>query len=225
MNIANNHHQEIKELDVNEFLVNCEFTYWENEFKDNEYVWPHLESVRNFFGKSFGRREVVDFYKTDAHIQAKFLASMVWGHEAPENSKRDTRGPFKVREMFSSPKFSTTVINVGVDTYEEISSSYVSIKKDIRRCGPSFLTKHLYFLGKSKNTDKYPIIFDNRAAIGLVKINLSCIECLNFTSIQAATKVDAYIDFLRFVENQSSLIGCDLDQIEYFLFKYAEKSA
>jgi hypothetical protein len=222
MDIDKKFHGEIKNLNVNEFLVSCDYSYWDDEFKDNEQVNGRLNLVKERLGIKFGRKEIIGFYKTDVDLETKFLAAMIWGHEAPENSRRDTRGPYKVREMFASDTFSSTLRDVRSETYNDISRSYSKIKRNIKWCGPSFLTKHLYFLGKSKNTDTYPLILDNRVSVGLVKINLSNVGCLKFVTIQAESKVKAYIDFLKFAKAQSTLIGCELDQIEYFLFKHAE---
>ncbi len=221
MDIDSKYDLEIKSLNVNEHLVNCNYSYWDDEFKENNHVRNRLIVIKDKLGKEFGRQEVVDFYKSNVDIETKFFAAMIWGHEAPEGSKRDTRGPFKVREMFKSSNFSNTLREVNIENYKNISSSYSKMKKNIARCGPSFLTKHLYFLGKSQNKVFYPLIFDNRVSVGLVKISLMNCDCLTFVTIQAEPKAKVYMKYLEYAKEQSKRIDCKLDQIEYFLFRHA----
>jgi hypothetical protein len=193
MHIDQRFHKEIQELNVNSHKVSCEYTYWNEWFKEDELMLSRIVTLKEALGDSFGRAELVEFYKGESDIKTKFLATMVWGHEAPAGSRRDTRGPWKVEQMFESIENSTVLSNVKVETEIERAAAYSAMNKAIKRCGPSFITKHLYFLGKSINQTSYPLIYDDRVSVGLVKISLTDHSCLDLVSIHAESKVKAYI--------------------------------
>jgi hypothetical protein len=220
MNINENFHDQIRKLDVNLHKTACEYKYWKDAFKGDAPVLQRLAKIEKTMGKTFGRLELVDFYKSAAEIKTKFLAAMIWGHEAPAGGRRDARGPWKVEQMFKSLENSTVLDDVRVANNEEITTAYSNLDNAINKCGPSFITKHLYFLGKSMNTTSYPLIFDNRVSVGLVKISMNNPSCLNLVTIQAKRKAHAYVAYLRFAKEQANSIGCELDQIEYFLFEH-----
>ena len=100
----------------------------------------------------------------------------------------------------------------------DIENAYKNIDKGIKRCGPSFFTKHFYFLGKSNSVNHYPVIFDNRVANGMVKISCSDSQCLDIVTVNAKTKAKSYLAYLKMVHEQADLVGCEPDQIEYYLF-------
>ncbi len=121
--------------------------------------------------------------------------------------------------MFADSDKSQRVIRQSsILTNEEIKESYKSLNKNIERCGPNFFTKHFYFLGKSLDIENYPVIFDNRVASSILKLSLSNNDCLEILKVSVKTKPEAYISFLNFVFEQARVIGCEPDQIEYYLF-------
>lgn len=220
MDISANQYSEIRKLNVNEHYVDCAYSYWIQEFESCAPISNQISQIQEILGGRFNRADVVALYrKKDIDIKTKFLAAMIWGHEAPEGSRRDTRGPWKVRMMLESDNISETLRSVGIGTSDEVLRSYSKMKKNIDRCGPSFLTKHLYFLGKSNGNSSYPLIFDDRVATGLVRLSLDNSRCLDVVSIHAAAKKTAYAKYLEFAERQASAISCDLDMIEYYLFR------
>lgn len=225
MNINENLHEYIKSLDVNSHMVACEYSYWESWFEKDEAMLSRVSKVKIALGASFCRSDVVELYKGDYDIKTKFLAAMIWGHEAPAGSKRDTRGPWKVEKMFKSIENSNVLDSVTVESPDNISSAYTAMNRTIQRCGPSFITKHLYFIGKALSNETYPLIYDDRVSIGLVKISLNDTTCLELVSIHAEAKAKAYLAYLDFAQKQAKLIGCHLDQIEYFLFELAGSAA
>lgn len=220
MEIPNYRYAEIRDLNVDEHNVVCEYSYWEQTFKYEESNLARVLEIKESLGSTFNRADLVAFYgKEYFDIETKFLAAMIWGYEAPEGSRRDNRGPSRLQKMLNSKDFYKILKSVKIGNDKEIQSSYSKIKNNINGCGPSFLTKHLYFLGKSSGESKYPLIFDNRVAVGLARLSLSDSACLDIVSIQALPKRSAYIKYLEFARNQSTVIDCDLDQIEYFLFR------
>lgn len=210
----------IRNLDVDCHDTLCQFEYWEKEFDDNDYLLPKIEKIKHELSEIFNRTELVNFYKNpEIEIETKFIAAMIWGHEAADGGKRDARGPWKLSQMFRIPGDSQQAIRqVSIEDEKQIKNSYKLLNRKLTRCGPSFFTKHFYFLGKSIGKKDYPVIFDNRVANGITKLSLSNYECLEMVSVSIKSKPEAYIAFLNIVHTQSTIIGCEPDQIEYYLF-------
>ena len=210
----------IRNLDIDSHNTLCRFEYWEEEFNSNAYLLPKIEEIKHELSESFNRTELVDFYRNSKiEIETKFIATMIWGHEAAAGGRRDSRGPWKLSKMFNIPSDSQQAIRqVNIDDEDQIKNSYKLLNKELDRCGPSFFTKHFYFLGKSIGRTDYPVIFDNRVANGITKLALLNDECLEMINISIKSKPEAYITFLKMVHNQSAIIGCEPDQIEYYLF-------
>lgn len=210
----------IRGLNVDIHNTECQFEYWENEFIENEYIYPKIIEIKNNLSETFNRTELVDFYRREnIATETKFIATMIWGHEAPAGSRRDARGPWKLSQMFEDSNSSQRIIREStISTNEEIKASYKALNKNIKRCGPNFFTKHFYFLGKSLGAENYPVIFDDRVANGILKLSLSNDDCMEILKVSAKAKPEAYISFLRFVFEQARIIGCEPDQIEYYLF-------
>lgn len=210
----------IRGLNVDEHRTQCFYKYWEDEFPDETYLAAHLACIRESLGSDFTRSEIVDFYRrSEIKMETKFLAAMIWGHEAPADSRRDPRGPWKLSKMFADPATAQAAIrSVSVETPKEITLAYKLLDKTLDRCGPNFFTKHFYFLGKAKVLTPYPLIFDDRVANGLVKLAMSSQSSLDLVRVSAVRKPEAYLQYLNFAEREAKRIGCEMDQIEYFLF-------
>lgn len=224
MTIPKNNYATIKNLNVNEHTTLFQYSYWEKAFIANEYLLDRLRIIKDQFHNGATRDDLVSFYRKDpkqVSYETKFLASMIWGHEAPAGSRRDSRGPWKVTKMFANPTKSEDAISkVSIESEELIKTSYRTLDRDMDRCGPNFFTKHFYFLPKSKpqRPFPYPVIFDDRVATGLMKISPASKHCSSMVRISAERKPDAYLAYLNFVSEQAAKIECDPDQVEYFLF-------
>ena len=219
MQLKTSDYEIIRGLDVNEHKVTCDFSRWEKAFKDSEELQERLRTVRNELGEKFGRDDIVRFYKSkEIELDTKFLSAMIWGYEAPAGSRRDHRGPSRVKIMMESKARKDVLSNVEISNDTAIHKSFREMDKNINKCGSSFLTKHLYFLGKAIKGKEYPLIFDDRVALGSVKYSLGSETCLNFVSVHALRKGKAYIKYLEYAREQAKLIRCELDHIEYFLF-------
>lgn len=210
----------IRGLNVDEHRTQCVYKYWIDEFPEGTYLAPHLACISGSLGSDFTRSELVDFYRLpDVQMETKFLAAMIWGHEAPTGSRRDSRGPWKLSKMFANSRTAQEAIrSVSVDTPEGITRAYKLLDKTLDRCGPNFFTKHFYFAGKAKGLTPYPLIFDDRVANGLVKLAMSSQSSLDLVRVSAVRKPEAYLQYLKFAEREAKRIGCEMDQIEYFLF-------
>jgi hypothetical protein len=93
------------------------------------------------------------------------------------------------------------------------------VSDEIPRCGQSFYTKHLYFLGKAQSVKRGPLIFDNRVAYGIAKLLAKNDDGFRMISIAASRNWKAYAAYLQFAHEQAATIRCQPDQIEYFLFQ------
>ncbi|MNF80581.1 hypothetical protein D3C85_204290 [compost metagenome] len=220
MRIAAEQHQLIRNLDVDEHRTHFAYDYWANEFDDNLYLKSRLKLVRDALGDSFTRSELVSFYKEPkVGDETKFIACMIWGHEAPAGSRRDSRGPWKLSKMFADINIAEEAIrSVSLASEESLIRSYKAIHKALDRCGPNFFSKHFYFLGKSQGMCEYPLIFDDRVASGLLKLTLGSSSVMSMVNIGTIRKPDAYLRYLKFAFEQAHEICCEPDQIEYYLF-------
>ncbi len=219
-NIPSNRYEEIRSTDVNLHKVRCDFNPWRKKLADLD-LGPRVEKIEDILGDCFGRSDVIGLYRRDDIQPAtKFLAAMIWGHEAPAGSKKDGRGPWKVSEMFSDPEASIKLLeSTRVGNEEQIRTSYRQLNKGLKRCGPNFFSKHFYFLGKARGTKSYPLILDDRVAAGLAALTPGCFDFFGIVKVVAARRPESYLEYLSWARRQAENVKCDLDQVEYFLFK------
>ncbi len=220
MSIAPELYDSIRQINIDEHSTTCAYEYWEGDFADDEYLLPRVRKIKAALGPSFTRTELLSFYREPKiSAETKFIAAMMWGHEAPAGSRRDSRGPWKLSKMFSDPTAAEHAIrSVSIGSPADITKSYKSLHKALDRCGPNFFTKHFYFLGKSAGIKNYPLIFDDRVANGLMKIYAGPSDFFDMVRVSAARKPDAYLNYLNFAFDQAARIKCEPDQIEYYLF-------
>ena len=220
MQIPEKFHDQVRKIDVNAHKVQCEFRIWMDQFVGDEIVRRKIQVIETKLKSRFGRSEVLELYRAEADAETRFLAAMIWGHEAPANSKRDSRGPWKVEKMVNSLKDAPGLLDsLKVDSHDNIRTAYESLKKAVDRCGPNFFSKHLYFLGKATGVKSYPLIFDDRVALGVARLAINDPSCTNLVTIHAKAKSHAYLAYLDLAHQQAERIKCQPDQIEYFLFE------
>ena len=215
MEISPDRYEAVLDVNIDEHRTNWSYKHWEKEFPHGTHIFPHIEQIAAVLGKSFTRSEIISFYQQDDILpETKFVAAMIWGHEAPAGSKRDPRGPWKISEMFSDVMQATDAIRgVSVEDREGIVSSYKSLNKALNQCGPNFFTKHFYFLGKSLGIERYPLIFDDRVAAGLIKLSLSDASTLEIVKVITERNPKAYLRYLSFTWECADRIHCEPDQI------------
>lgn len=221
MTIPSEFDDKIREINIDEHRTACSYAHWESEFPEGTYLARHLAEIKGALGPACTRSELVDFYRRPGvAAETKFIAAMIWGHEAPAGSRRDSRGPWKLSKMFADPLAAQDAIrSVKVGSAAEIASAYKLLNKTLDRCGPNFFTKHFYFTGKAQGLkETLPLIFDDRVANGLVKIGLGNKHNLAMVQVSAARKPEAYLEYLAYANREAKRIGCEPDKIEYFLF-------
>ncbi|MCH8479105.1 MAG: hypothetical protein LAT56_14355 [Wenzhouxiangella sp.] len=221
MLIPKSDYDKVRDINVSKGAVSCQYDYWYNRFINDEYITNQLKLIRKRMGDSFGRSDLIKFYQlTDVDLATKFIACMIWGHESPNPRKRDARGPWKLERMFENNLEAISLIhNIVISTDEEIVRSYKSLNRSLPQCGPSFFTKHFYFLGKSEGLDNYPLIFDDRVAGGVCKILSRTSRNINIFDVRSSKNANAYLRYLEIVRNEVDIIGCEADQVEYYLFE------
>jgi hypothetical protein len=223
MPIPIQHYPDVLAQDVNAHYVAINYGPWNAMFPAGTFLNLPLDTVQAHLGDNFNREDVVNFYaNTQVDNVTKFLATMIWGYAAPANGQAAGYGPYRVSQMFIDPDASSAAINgVNVHNNEGIMESYTSLDQTLHKCGPNFFSKHFYFLGKSLGINRYPLIFDDRVAAGLVKVLVPPNQlgpAFNMVNIAAKRKPVAYIAYLEYVWNEARLIGCNPDQIEHYLF-------
>lgn len=210
----------VRAVNIDEHRTVCAYGYWESMFPAGTYLGERIAIIKEALGADFTRSELVNFYQMeDVGPETKFVAAMLWGHEAPAGGRRDSRGPWKLSKMFAQPSDAQAAIrSVSLDTETNITKAYRLLDKALDRCGPNFFTKHFYFLGKAQGLTPYPLIFDDRVASGLIKIMLQNQLPQKMVKISASRKPEAYLQYLAFAKREAVRIGCSLDQVEYYLF-------
>ena len=237
MQIPIEYHDTIRRLDVDEHSVTCDFDRWYKVMPLHTEEGSKLRQVEESLGEKFNRRKVLQFFQGDAHDHTKFLASMIWGYEAPEGSSASERGPRRVPKMMKSLGTggkSDPLTGICVSDEEDIRKYYAR-HKSIKECGPNFFTKYLYFLGKSADERRpkrkyYPLIYDDRVATAFVKIAVDSARgptnaqphLLKLITAHARPARYAYLNYMRFARQQALAIDCDLDKIEYFMFRHEQ---
>jgi hypothetical protein len=219
--ISAEHDDLIRGLNVDEHRTVIHYAPWERTFEGTPHLLKLIKGIKNALGDSWTRSDVTTYYaKADVAIEQKFVAAMVWGHEAVAEGRRDNRGPWKLAKMFEDAVKVTEVLT-GMDVASEqgIEAAYNQFKV-IPRCGTSFLTKHLYFLGKAKAESGryYPLIFDNRVAAGLLKLQVTNPSALKMVDVGVARTPHAYLAYLKLARQVADRADCEMDKVEYFLF-------
>lgn len=212
-------HDYVRNIDINHITV-WSHDVWANHFRQNEYITNQLGVVLASLGDGFTRSDLVGFYqRADVGIDTKFIAAMIWGHGAPEGGRRDGRGPWKLEQMFGNPAIAQGALNAAnINNDEDITAAYNLLNENLPRCGPNFFTKHFYFLGKALGQQRYPLIFDDRVANGLISLIAKNHGLMGIVKISTNRTPAAYISYLNLVYAEKNIIDCHPDQIEYFLF-------
>jgi len=176
------------------------------------------------FPSPISRDQVASFWNgNNTNFRRLFLASMIWGWVL------DGRGPSRTKEMLDSPNaieiLQATAESVVVG---HITAAYEEIK--IRKLGPAFFSKFLYFVGLGAGAAPLPVILDTRVATSLETLGAQ--EGWAFTDFTKVTRnkkhqiayVKPYAEgYMRYVETLGQWareLGCPrADFVEYFLWR------
>jgi hypothetical protein len=144
---------------------------------------------------------------------------MVWGHGFSEHGRADNRGPWKVSQMLSN--FDNTIVvlenaknHLLLNNIQSAHSSFDSMQ----RCRVNFFSKYLYFLGRSLNMTRYPLIFDARVAKTIGKLTSTNPGLFSIIDIQPKQDPISYNNYVTEIHNIANDLNVDSEKIEYFLF-------
>ena len=118
---------EVRRVDIDEYPAHYSVTHWESGCQGNTYLISKIRRIRRCLGTRLARRTLVDYYRRPRiSMEQKFVAAMIWGHEAAEGRKRDPRGPWKLTQMFKDIKAAEEAIrSVEVDASSLLEQLFV----------------------------------------------------------------------------------------------------
>lgn len=208
----------------------CEYGRWYDRFKGNQHITDCIHTIEDNLGGSFTRQDIISFHeRNDINDITKFLSVMMWGYASDGNGRPDNRGPSRVQQMTSDHVYLSNLLVqtkqlIGAgrlrEAYNEFEKKDESRKKKVPMCGPNFFSKYFYFVGKSLGLQRYPLIFDDRVATGLVNICVSSRSLLDLVSIQTIRRAEVYMKYFNLIHDWAEKLQCEADQIEFFLFQY-----
>lgn len=215
--------QEILAIDPMTPECLCNYPPWDRQFRQNSEVHRCIEVVKRAFPRVMTRRSIIEFFRRkgrDAEL-AKFLAVMIWGYGADEEGRADNRGPWRVEQMTSKLRHLREVLCEAKRKISDgdLGGAYKCF--GVQQCGTSFRSKYFYFVGKSLGIKRYPLIFDNRVAVGLARIWGLNSDLLAMVSIQTKGTASAYVQYTNLLHEKAAQMKCEADQIELFLFDHA----
>jgi hypothetical protein len=225
MTIPLTHHQAIRDTQVDQHPTVFEYALWEGAFASPEhgYLYEQCEVIKTELGREVKRSDLVELYR-NANIDSttKFIAAMMWGYEAPAGGRRAGYGAHRLCEMFADPAAAIPIIeSVTINDDQAIKRSYKRLDRALNKCGPNYFTKHFYFLGKSIDPEHFrPVIFDDRVAMGLIKMQVTNAACLDLVRVSAMRSPGAYVAYIDYISSEANSIGCKPDQVEYYLFNF-----
>lgn len=218
--------KEIENLDFLTSKSNFHIKNWQDSKDLNYSIKLLLENIFSQFEDGISRQNIIDSLKLtdDPNFLIKgFLMTMIWGHgysKKDKNSKSDNRGPWKVSKMLLD--FPNKILSLK-KIFDYLNQSQLRNAclefASFERCKISFYSKYLYFLGKSINPLKYPLIFDARVATTMIKLEMKDISLCELVEIKPNQNVDSYLSYVERIQNLALDYRLEADNIEYFLFK------
>jgi hypothetical protein len=192
----------------------CKYRYdnWANHFTKKKL----LDCVDEYKARKITRNTVIksyaEYYKSSANgIDKPFLLTMIWGFDATGY------GPFRTNAYLSGRHNRSMITHSLNSMFDgDIDSAYLSLK-EIKGLGLSYISKILYFAGKARRLNPYPLIFDIRVARALVSLSSGGTfnRILNITPVNS---LKSYKEYNSLLHNWAEQLEVDADQIEYFLF-------
>ena len=194
--------------------------HWQNYNFTNTNVPSRIQFIIANYPGLISRNDIINYLRSpNMDLLTGFLMCMIWGHGAGPHGNMDNRGPFKVNEMTSDMP-NTNIILANCYAALQINDLLTAFNsfKPMSRIRVNFFSKFLYFLGRSLNLERYPLIFDARVASTMCRLNSVNIAVFNILTITPNQKFIAYESYLMMIHSQSQLHNVDADKIEYYLF-------
>lgn len=188
---------------------------WQQWFADSYIINDDLNKIIGKCPNKISRNDV-RYFASQTHsadydeLRRLFLACMVWGWG---KDYKDQRGRRHTQAALSDPRLremlekSVTRIKSG-----QIKVAYEEFK--LHGCRSAFFTKFFYFVGKEYSIEPLPLILDSHVA-----------NFLQFLGKEEGwdksifTKARGYLQYICSVNKWAGEIGCQADNIEYFMYK------
>jgi hypothetical protein len=185
---------------------------WEKHFENKD----DLSCAVHFSGKLINRKTVIEefrkyYIKKTADFKTPFLFTMIWGYDS-------NYGPHRTNEIMTVSK-NLYLIKESLEAVnrKDVDEAFSQLKK-VKGLGISYLSKILYFAGKAKGLDNYPLIFDIRVASALV--SLASDGLLDgYLKIFPSEKLESYNCYNNLLHKWANDLQVEADQIEFFLFE------
>ena len=204
--------QEIHAVDPLSQSIAYNYDTWCNHL----YPYEELDYIYSVFPNKISRGNIVALSKEAVEtcdigdIRKLFLATMIWGYGTTGY------GPWRTAEMFSTRNFSYMIENAfNLVLRNRILDAYTQF--NIKRCGPPYFTKYLYFIGYGAGLDLYPLILDTRVWEALrdrVEIDTTL-----FVKKSTWWYPEGYLRYVRTMHHWAATLNCEAHNIEYLLFK------
>lgn len=212
---------QIGALDLDNQLVPFDRDRWREHVADIDDI------LQGIGGDAISRRAISDICPYDpdvlvpctlarqAELRRFFTLVMIWGY-----GKVGT-GPWRVAQMIASPGFPQILCRVGEECYRGLFlKAYGTLIANIKRLGPAFASKYLYFFCRNINAQVKPLIFDSVVVRTLRTFdwpsgNIDYIANGNNPRKQP----HAYGQYLMLLHGWAHALGCRPDQVEYFLWQ------
>jgi hypothetical protein len=210
----------IKNLNPLGQRLNFNPVHWRNFNYNNELVTNDMTFISDNYQNGISRHDIINYFNQENSTLIRgFLLTMVWGHGFSEHGRADNRGPWKVSQMLSNFD-NTLVILKNAKNHlilNNIQSAHSSFD-NMQRCRVNFFSKYLYFLGRSLNMKRYPLIFDARVAKTIGQLTSTNYNLFSIIDIQPKQDPISYNNYVTEIHNIASDLNVDGDKIEYFLF-------
>jgi hypothetical protein len=137
-----------------------------------------------------------------------FVGVMAWGYGT------GGRGAWRTAKMIATPGYMELIKRTFDQIIEgKILESYRGFL--LNWCGPAYFTKYFYFIGRGCGVSGYPLILDSRVKNALEIIGIDLRQFVK----PSGWYPEGYYRYVQAMHEWAGDLGCDADQIEYFLFK------
>lgn len=195
--------------------------HWQNFNYNNLQVSSDMTFISENYQNGISRQEIVNYFSQEnSTLLRGFLLTMVWGHGFSEHGRADNRGPWKVLQMLSN--FDSTLLILENAKHhlllDDIQSAHLSFS-NMQRCRVNFFSKYLYFLGRSLDMARYPLIFDARVAKTIGQLNSTSSNLFSIIDIRPKQDPISYYGYVTEIHTIANELKVESEKIEYFLFK------
>jgi len=197
----------------------------------NQHLWqlslqedPDLAKIIEIFPNTITRSDLKNLgseaVRDSNSVRRFFIAVMMWGYGTTNY------GPYRVKKMLANG----AAEGILRGALQRIVDGNVQVAyRDFRLpgCGPSFMTKYLYFVGLSIDMIPLPLILDSRVAESLIIVmhdeGLSHTDFLKYSVDKKGRKnvqryPEGYTRYVTLINEWAKELGCRADAIELFLF-------